>query len=106
MDNICFVGTYGDETCVGWKKYAATVYDFLSESTYIEPNAPLVLKPGIYAWGFCTVIRNGHDITPVNFAGHLLRAFDNRRLIDGPLLRCDSELMIWLYAVIRDILET
>ena len=34
-----------------------------------------------------------------------LRAIDNRRLIGGPLLRCDSELMIRVYAAIRDIME-
>ena len=35
-----------------------------------------------------------------------LRAIDNRRLIDGPLLRCDNELMMRVYAAIRDIMET
>jgi mRNA interferase MazF len=35
-----------------------------------------------------------------------LRAIDNRRLIDGPLLRCDSELMVRVYAAIRDVMET
>lgn len=34
------------------------------------------------------------------------RAIDNRRLIEGPLLRCDNELMARVYAAIRDILET
>ena len=35
-----------------------------------------------------------------------LRAIDNRRLTDGPLSRCDSELMVRVYAAIRDIMET
>lgn len=35
-----------------------------------------------------------------------LRAIDNRRLIDGPLLRCDGESMMQVYAAIQDILET
>lgn len=34
-----------------------------------------------------------------------LRAIDNRRLIDGPLMRCDGELMVRVYAAIRDIME-
>lgn len=34
-----------------------------------------------------------------------LRAIDNRRLIDGPLMRCDSELMMRVYAAIRDVME-
>lgn len=35
-----------------------------------------------------------------------LRAIDNRRLIDGPLLRCDGELMMRVNTAIRDLLET
>jgi mRNA interferase MazF len=35
-----------------------------------------------------------------------LRAIDNRRLIDGPLLRCDSAMMIRVYAAIQDIMQT
>lgn len=34
-----------------------------------------------------------------------LRAIDNRRLIDGPLMHCDGELMMRVYAAIRDIME-
>lgn len=34
-----------------------------------------------------------------------LRAIDNRRLIDGPLLLCDSELMMRVYAAMRDTME-
>jgi mRNA interferase MazF len=34
-----------------------------------------------------------------------LRAIDNRRLIDGPLLRCDHAFMQRVYAAIRDIME-
>ena len=30
-----------------------------------------------------------------------LRAIDNRRLIDGPLLRCESEMMARVYAAIQ-----
>ncbi len=35
-----------------------------------------------------------------------LRAIDNRRLIDGPLLRCDSQMMTRVYTAIQDIMET
>lgn len=35
-----------------------------------------------------------------------LRAIDNRRLLDGPLLRCDGEMMVRVYAAIQDIMET
>lgn len=35
-----------------------------------------------------------------------LRAIDNRRLIDGPLMRCDRGLMLRVYAAIQDIMET
>ena len=35
-----------------------------------------------------------------------LRAIDNRRLIDGPLLRCDGEMMMRVYAAIQDIMQT
>ncbi|GAB1233096.1 type II toxin-antitoxin system PemK/MazF family toxin [Ferrigenium sp. UT4] len=35
-----------------------------------------------------------------------LRTIDNRRLLDGPLLRCDGEIMARVYAAIQDIMET
>jgi len=35
-----------------------------------------------------------------------LRAIDNRRLIDGPLLRCDNDLMQRVYAAIQDVMTT
>ena len=34
-----------------------------------------------------------------------LRAIDNRRLTNGPLMRCDEELMTRVYGAIRDVLE-
>ena len=34
-----------------------------------------------------------------------LRAIDNRRLIEGPLMRCDEKLMARVYGAIRDVLE-
>lgn len=34
-----------------------------------------------------------------------LRAIDNRRLTDGPLMRCDEQLMARVHAAIRDVLE-
>ena len=34
-----------------------------------------------------------------------LRAIDNRRLTDGPLMRCDEELMRHVYSAMRDVLE-
>ena len=35
-----------------------------------------------------------------------LRALDNRRLTEGPLTRCDRQLMLQVYDAIRDVLET
>jgi mRNA interferase MazF len=35
-----------------------------------------------------------------------LRAIDNRRLIDGPLLCCDGEMMARVYAAIQDIMQS
>lgn len=35
-----------------------------------------------------------------------LHAIDYRRLIDGPLLRCDGEMMMRVYAAIQDIMQT
>ena len=35
-----------------------------------------------------------------------LRAIDNRRLTEGPLTRCDRQLMLQVYDAIRDVLET
>ena len=34
-----------------------------------------------------------------------LRAIDNRRLTEGPLTRCDRQLMVRVYDAIRDVLE-
>lgn len=34
-----------------------------------------------------------------------LRAIDNRRLTEGPLMRCDEKLMARVYGAIRDVLE-
>jgi mRNA interferase MazF len=34
-----------------------------------------------------------------------LRVIDNRRLSDGPLARCDEQLMVRVYGAIRDVLE-
>lgn len=34
-----------------------------------------------------------------------LRSIDNRRLTDGPLMRCDEKLMARVYGAIRDVLE-
>lgn len=34
-----------------------------------------------------------------------LRAIDNQRLNDGPLARCDEQLMARVYGAIRDVLE-
>ncbi len=34
-----------------------------------------------------------------------LRAIDNRRLTDGPLMRCDEKLMERVYSAMRDMLE-
>lgn len=34
-----------------------------------------------------------------------LRAIDNRRLTEGPLMRCDRQLMLRVYDAIRDVLE-
>lgn len=34
-----------------------------------------------------------------------LRAIDNRRLSEGPLMRCDEKLMARVYGAIRDVLE-
>lgn len=34
-----------------------------------------------------------------------LRAIDNRRLTNGPLMRCDEKLMTRVYGAIRDVLE-
>ena len=34
-----------------------------------------------------------------------LRAIDNRRLTDGPLMRCDEQLMARVYTAICDVLE-
>ena len=34
-----------------------------------------------------------------------LRAIDNRRLCEGPLMRCDARLMLRVHAAIRDVLE-
>lgn len=35
-----------------------------------------------------------------------LRVIDNRRLTEGPLTRCDRQLMMRVYDAIRDVLET
>lgn len=34
-----------------------------------------------------------------------LRAIDNRRLTEGPLMRCDEKLMARVYGAIHDVLE-
>jgi mRNA interferase MazF len=34
-----------------------------------------------------------------------LRAIDNRRLTEGPLMRCDGQLMARVYTAIHEILE-
>lgn len=34
-----------------------------------------------------------------------LRAIDNRRLTEGPLMRCDEKLMARVYGALRDVLE-
>ena len=33
-----------------------------------------------------------------------LRAIDNRRLIDGPLLRLDAQAMVWVYQAVAEVL--
>jgi mRNA interferase MazF len=51
------------------------------------------------------VVAQGHLKQDSDLLIDQLRAIDNRRLKDGPLMRCDDKLMASVYDAIADILE-
>lgn len=51
------------------------------------------------------VIAHGHLKHDSDLLIDQLRAIDNRRITDGPLMRCDDKLMARIYDAIADVLE-